>query len=153
MRTLRYALRQLLATPAFTAIAVLIAAIGIGASTAMFSTVHAVVLRPLPLPDPERLVVVYETNLERNVPIFSVSVPNFVDFRQRATSFASMAAVTWRAMNLTGAGEPQMIQVRQVSADFLSTLGVRLVQGRDFRADVDQRFVSAATAPAPASTN
>jgi predicted permease len=138
MRTLRYALRQLLATPGFTAIAVLIAAIGIGASTAMFSTVHAVVLKPLSLPEPDRLVTVYETNLERNVPLFSVSVPNYRDFKARATSFAAMAAVTWRAMNLTGAGEPQMIQVRQVTADFLSTVGVPMVQGRDFHPDEDR---------------
>ena len=138
MRTLRYALRQLLATPGFTAIAVLIAAIGIGASTAMFSTVHAVVLKPLSLPEPDRLVTVYETNLERNVPFFSVSVPNYVDFKARATSFAAMAAVTWRAMNLTGRGDPQLIQVRTVTANFLDTLGVRMAQGRDFTADEDR---------------
>ena len=119
MRTLRYAVRQLAATPGFTAVAILIVAIGIGASTAMFSTVHAVVLKPLALPEPDRLVTVYETNLERNVPFFSVSVPNYVDFKARATSFAAMAAVTWRAMNLTGRGEPQLIQVRTVTANFL----------------------------------
>jgi predicted permease len=138
MRTLRYAIRQLLATPAFTAIAVLIAAIGIGASTAMFSTVYAVVLKPLSLPEPDRLVAVYETNLERNVPSFSVSVPNYVDFRARATSFTAMAAVSWRAMNLTGRGEPQLIQVRTVTANFLQTLGVPMAQGRDFAADEDR---------------
>ena len=88
MRTLRYAVRQLAATPGFTAVAILIVAIGIGASTAMFSTVHAVVLKPLALPEPDRLVAVYETNLERDVPFFSVSVPNYVDFKARATSFA-----------------------------------------------------------------
>src|SRR4051812_13407875 len=99
MRTFRYAVRQLLATPAFTTISVLIVAIGIGASTAMFGVVDAVVVKPLALPDADRLVTVYETNLERNVPFFSVSVPNFVDFQARATSFSSMTAVTWRAMN------------------------------------------------------
>jgi putative ABC transport system permease protein len=138
MRTLRYALRQLLATPGFTAIAVLIAAVGIGASTAMFSTVHAVVLKPLSLPEPDRLVTVYETNLERDVPFFSVSVPNYVDFKARATSFVAMAAVTWRAMNLTGRGDPQLIQVRTVTASFLATLGVRMAQGRDFTANEDR---------------
>ena len=138
MRTLRYAVRQLAATPGFTAVAILIVAIGIGASTAMFSTVHAVVLKPLSLPEPDRLVTVYETNLERNVPFFSVSVPNYVDFKARATSFAAMAAVTWRAMNLTGRGEPQLIQVRTVTANFLDTLGVRMAQGRDFTADEDR---------------
>src|SRR5215218_6785038 len=135
MRTFRYAVRQLAATPGFTAIAILIVAIGIGASTAMFSVVDAVVLRPLAQPDAERLVTVYETNLERNVPFFSVSVPNYVDFEARARSFASMAAVTWRAMNLTGSGEPELIQVRTVTANFLATLGVSMAKGRDFLAE------------------
>ena len=138
MRTLRYALRQLAATPGFTAIAVLIVAIGIGASTAMFGVVDAVVVKPLALPDADRLVTVYETNLERNVPFFSVSVPNFVDFQARSTSFSAMAAVTWRAMNVTGRGEPQMVQVRTVTANFLRTLGVPLAQGRDFTAEDDR---------------
>jgi putative ABC transport system permease protein len=138
MRTVRYAVRQLLATPGFTAVAILIVAIGIGASTAMFSTVDAVVLRPLALPQADRLVAVYETNLERNVPFFSVSVPNYLDFKARARSFAAMAAVTWRAMNLTGSGEPEMIQVRTVTANFLGTLGVTMAKGRDFLADEDR---------------
>jgi predicted permease len=137
MRTFRYALRQLAATPGFTLIAVLIVAIGIGASTAMFGVVDAVVIRPLALPEADRLVAVYETNLERNVPFFSVSVPNYVDFQARTTSFAAMAAVTWRAMNLTGRGEPELIQVRTVTANFLQTLGVRMALGRDFTAEDD----------------
>ena len=138
MRLLRHAIRQLAATPGFTAVAVLIVAIGIGASTAMFSTVDAVVLRPLALPEADRLVAVYETNLERDVPFFSVSVPNYVDFKSQATSFSSLAAVTWRAMNLTGSGEPELIQVRTVTANFLGTLGVGMAKGRDFRADEDR---------------
>ena len=137
-RILRYAVRQLAATPGFTAVAILIVAIGIGAATAMFSTVDAVVLRPLALPDADRLVSVYETNLERDVPFFSVSVPNYVDFKARAKSFAAMAAVSWRAMNLTGSGEPQLIQVRMVTANFLGTLGVRMAQGRDFIPEEDR---------------
>jgi putative ABC transport system permease protein len=138
MRIIRYAIRQLAATPGFTAVAILIVAIGIGASTAMFSTVDAVVLRPLALPEADRLVTVYETNLERDVPFFSVSVPNYVDFKARATSFASMAAVSWRAMNLTGSGEPELIQVRMVTGNFLRTLGVGMAQGRDFLAEEDR---------------
>jgi putative ABC transport system permease protein len=138
MRILRYAIRQLAATPGFTTVAILIVAIGIGSATAMFSTVDAVVLRPLALPEADRLVVVYETNLERDVPFFSVSVPNYVDFKNQATSFSSMAAVTWRAMNLTGSGEPELIQVRNVTANFLNTLGVGMAKGRDFLAEEDR---------------
>ena len=84
-------------------------------------------------PQADRLVAVYETNLERNVPLFSVSVPNYVDFQARATSFAAMAAVTWRAMNVTGRGEPELIQVRTVTANFLGTLGVRRSAGASSR--------------------
>ncbi len=72
------------------------------------------------------------------MPFFSVSVPNYVDFKARATSFAAMAAVTWHAMNLTGSGEPRLIQVRMVTANFLDTLGVRMAQGRDFAAEEDR---------------
>jgi putative ABC transport system permease protein len=138
MRSLTYAVRQLAATPGFTAVAVLIVAIGIGASTAMFSVVDAVVLKPLALPDSDRLVAVYETNLERDLPAFSVSVPNYLDFQARSKSFASLAAVYWRAMNLTGSGEPELIQVRAVTANFLETLGVRMALGRDFRREEDR---------------
>jgi predicted permease len=138
MRSLRYAVRQLLATPGFTAIAVLITAIGIGAATTMFSIVDAVVLKPFALPDPGRLVVVYETNLERNVPFFATSVPNYVDFKARAKGFSSLAAVYWRAMNLTGRGEPELIQVRAMTASFLPTLGVRMAKGRAFTAEEDR---------------
>src|SRR6185503_8909162 len=98
---LRYALRTLGKSPGFTAIALAIVAIGIGAATAMFSTVDTLVLRPVALPEPDRLVGVYETNLERNLPFFSVSVPNYVDWKNRAQSWQSLAAFGWRAMNLT----------------------------------------------------
>jgi predicted permease len=138
MRTLRYALRQLAATPGFTAIAVLIVAIGIGSSTAMFSVVDAVVLKPLALPESDRLVQVYETNLERDLPMFEVSVLNYVDFRARSKSFASLAAVGWQAMNLTGSGEPELIQVRRVTANFFGTMGVSMARGRDFRPEEDR---------------
>ena len=132
MRTLRYAFRQLLVSPGFTAIAVLIVAVGIGAATAMFSTVDAVLLRPLALPEPDRLVAVYETNPERDLPAFALSVPNYVDFKARAEGFLDVAAVYWRAMNLTGRGEPEMVQVRAITANFLSTLGARFALGRNF---------------------
>src|SRR5262245_22793772 len=121
MRNMRYAVRQLLATPGSTAIAVLIAAIGIGAATTLSGLVDAVVLKPFALPDADRLVVVYETNLERNVPYFATSVPNYMDFKARAKSFSSLAAVYWRAMNLTGRGAPELIQVRAMTANFLPT--------------------------------
>ena len=101
---LKFALRSLRYTPGFTLVAVLIVAIGIGAATAMFSAVNALVLRPLALPEPDRLVSIYETNLPRNQPFFSVSVPNFTDWKARARSWESLAAIGERAMNLTSDG-------------------------------------------------
>jgi putative ABC transport system permease protein len=138
MTELRHAFRQLAKSPGYVAVAVLIVAIGIGAATAMFSTVNALVLRPIALPEPERLVVIYETNLPRNLPTFSVSIPNYVDWKNRSTSWESLAAVGSRAMNLTGGHEPELAQVLQLSADYLPTVGIPLVLGRGFRLEEDR---------------
>ena len=131
-------LRALLKTPAYLITSILIVAIGIGAVTTMYSTVSAVVLRPFQLPEPERLVSVLEDNLSRNLSIFSVSVPNYADWRDRSQSFQSLAAVEGRAMNLTGRGEPEHVAARAVTANFLSTFGVTPKQGRDFLAEEDR---------------
>jgi len=135
---LRYVLRTLGKSPGFTAIALAIVAIGIGAATAMFSTVDTLVLRPVALPEPDRLVGVYETNLERNLPFFSVSVPNYVDWKNRAQSWQSLAAFGWRAMNLTGEGEPELVQVKTITANFLPTLGIPVMLGRNFMESEDK---------------
>ncbi|HUG10389.1 MAG TPA: ABC transporter permease [Opitutaceae bacterium] len=130
---LRIAVRRLLKSSGFTGVAVAIVAIGIGAATAMFSIVNTLVLEPVALPEPDRLVAVYETHLERNLPDFAVSLPNYMDWRDRNQSFASIAALNWRAMNLTGdGGEPELIQVKRVSANFLPTLGIPVLHGRNF---------------------
>jgi putative ABC transport system permease protein len=138
MNDLKFALRQLTKSPGFTATAVLIVAIGIGAATAMFSAVDALVLRPLALPEPERLFVVYESNLPRNVPFFSSSLPNYVDWRNRGESWESLAAVRGRAMNLTGGSDPEFINVRAMTANFLPTLGITPLMGRGFLEDEDR---------------
>jgi predicted permease len=137
MNDLRYAVRQLAKSPGFLVVAVLIVAIGIGAATAMFSTVNALVLRPASLPEPERLVVVYETNLARNLPTFAVSIPNYLDWKIRSTSWESLAALGARAMNVTGGAEPELEQVLTVSADFFSTLGIPVTHGRGFHPQED----------------
>jgi putative ABC transport system permease protein len=129
---LKFALRSLRYTPGFTLVAVLIVAIGIGAATAMFSAVNALVLRPLALPEPDRLVSIYETNLPRNQPFFSVSVPNFADWKARARSWESLAATSGRAMNLTSDGEPELVQASTVTASFFPTLGMPVLRGRNF---------------------
>ncbi|HEX2100895.1 MAG TPA: ABC transporter permease, partial [Candidatus Synoicihabitans sp.] len=118
--------------------ALLIVAIGIGAVTSIFSVVNALVLRPLVLPEPERLALVYETNLSRNLPAFAASVPNYVDWKQRSTSWESLAAIGRRAMNVTDGDEPELEQVLTMTADFLPTLGIPLARGRGFLPAEDQ---------------
>lgn len=129
---LRFACRALVKKPGFALTTVLIVALGIGAATAMFSTINALVLRPIALPEPDRLVAVYETNLARNQPFFSVSIPNYADWTAQARSWESLAAINWHAMNLTGDGDPELVQVKQITANFLPTLGIATTQGRNF---------------------
>ena len=138
MNNIRHAFRSLRKTPGFTAIAILIVALGIGTATAMFSTVNALVLRPIALPKSERLVAIYETNLARNITTFSVSIPNYYDWKNRAKSWDSIAALNWRPMNLTGRGEPESIPCKAVTANFLPTLGIPIVLGRNFTEEEDR---------------
>jgi putative ABC transport system permease protein len=135
---MKHAFRQLTKSPGYAIISILIVAIGIGAVTTMFSTVSAVILRPFHLPAPERLVAVFEDNLAHNLSVFQVSAPNYADWRDRSQSFQSLAAVDWRAKNLTGHGEPEHIAVRGVTANFLSTFGVNPKFGRDFLSEEDR---------------
>ncbi|HKP82323.1 MAG TPA: ABC transporter permease, partial [Pyrinomonadaceae bacterium] len=133
---LRYALRGLRKHRGFTAVAVITLALGIGANTAIFTVINTVLLRPLPYERPDQLVVLMETVAERPA---GVSYPNFVDWRNQSTSLENVVAVRNReSFNLTGAGESERLQGRLVSANFLSTLGVKPIRGRDFAAEEDQ---------------
>ncbi|HKY42654.1 MAG TPA: ABC transporter permease [Pyrinomonadaceae bacterium] len=130
---LRYSGRMLLKHPGFTLIAVLTLGLGIGANTAIFSIVNAVLLRPFPYHAPEQLVTLGEF-----VPRGSVSYPNFVDWRAQSTLFESVSAVrSNESYNFTGAGEPERVQGRLVSAGFFSLLGMMPILGRDFVAEDD----------------
>jgi len=135
---LRHAFRSLAKSPGYATVAILIVALGVGAATAIFSAVNGVILRPFALPDPDRLVAVYETNLSRNLTIFSVSAPNYADWRDRSHSWQSLAALTWRTMNLTGQGEPEIVAVRAVTANFLPTFGIAPTLGRNFLDEEDR---------------
>src|SRR6266513_825348 len=104
MNDLRFAFRQLLKNRGFTAVAVLTLALGIGANTAIFSVVNAVLLRPLPYPESERLVWLSERGA--NFPTMSVSYPNFIDWRAQQTVFDYLGVYNWGSYNLTGSGEP-----------------------------------------------
>jgi len=128
----RYGVRMLLKHPGFTFIAVLTLALGIGVNTALFSVVNAVLLRPLPYAEPERLVQIYEANAQQGFDRFAFSLANFIDHRDQQTGFEQMAAYNrWNA-NLTGAGEPERVQVAIVSASFLPLLRVQPLLGRGF---------------------
>ena len=133
----RYALRQLARMPGFTAVAALTLAIGIGATTAIFSIVHAVVLRPLPFPEPERLVRIYSSSSRRDDA--TVSAASFVAWRERAHSFAQLVPVEYRNFTLiTGDRPAEQVTGERVSADFFPALAVRLLLGRPFSKDEDK---------------
>ena len=135
---LRYGLRMLWKSPAFTSIAVLALALGIGANSAIFSVVNTVLLRPLPYKNPDQLMMVWEDATQQGFPFNTPSPANFLDWRQQNTVFESMAAMAQRSFNLTGAGEPERFDGRRVSANLFALLGVQPVVGRSFLPEEDQ---------------
>lgn len=135
----RFGVRMLRKQPGFAVIAVLTLGLGIGANTAIFSIVNAVLLRPFPYQAPEQLVLVQEGGAASRGNGFSPSYPNFVDWRAQNTALASIAAVRGNeSFNFTSASEPERVPGRLVSAEFLSTLGIKPLIGRDFRAEDDR---------------
>ena len=134
----RYAFRMLLKNPGFTAIAVIALTLGIGANTAIFSVVNAVLLRPLPYPESDRLVMIFENNPSKGWDTFSVSPANFLDWRSQNKSFEDLAAFTGAAFNLAGSGDPERIAGSRVSSSLFSILRVNAEYGRVFTADEDQ---------------
>src|SRR5262252_6648792 len=134
----RYALRMLAKNPAFTAIAVVALALGIGANTAIFSVVNAVLLRPLSFKHPEQLVMLWENAAHLGFPKDTPSPANFLDWQKQAQSFTGMAAMAERSFNLTGVGEPERLEGRRVSANLFDLLGVPALLGRTFVADDDR---------------
>jgi putative ABC transport system permease protein len=129
---LRYALRMLRNSPGFTAVAILTLALGIGATTAIFSVIDSVLLRPLPYKDPAGLVLVWENNSQHPNPHNTVSPPDFLDWQSRNNVFAEMSALFDQRANLTGNGVPQEVVVQDVSANFFSVLGVDPILGPGF---------------------
>lgn len=132
LHDLRFALRQFVHSPGFTAVAVLIVALGIGATTAMFSAVNALVIRPIALPESDRLAVVYETNLPLQISRFTASSPNYRDWCERSRSWESLAAADDNAMNLTGLDGAEMVYVLNVTPNLLGTFGLSTLLGRGF---------------------
>ena len=132
---LRYGLRVLIKNPGFTAIAVLTLALGIGANTAIFSVVNAVLLRPLPYKDSDRLVMVWEVDQKKGVNHVQVSAPNYVDWRDQNEVFEQMAAAFARpdtGVNLTDGTNPEWVQAAVTTGNLFSVLGIQPALGRAF---------------------
>jgi putative ABC transport system permease protein len=137
LQDLRYALRTLLRSPGFTLVAVLTLALGIGANTAIFSVVNAVLLRPLPYPDPDRLVMLWGTYPEFGQT--TTSLPDFRDWREQSTAFGELAGHVPTTSNLAIAeGEPGRVRRAIVTANFFRTLGVQPLLGRFFLPEEEQ---------------
>jgi len=134
----RYGARVLRRSPGFTAVAAITLALGVGANTAIFTVVNAVVLRPLPFSEPDRLIRVWESNPEKGWPQFSASHPNFLDWRAQARSFERLAAQTGAGFTLTSGGDADIVRGLAVTSDLLPLLGIAPALGRNFRAEEDQ---------------
>ena len=136
---IRYGLRQLIKHPGFTLVAVLTLALGIGANTAIFSVVNAVLLKPLPFPAPEELVAIGGVDLSETASpprLYSLCFPDFADFREQNRSFSSMAVYRDRTVALVDEKGAQSVRGEKVSGEFFDVLGVKPILGRGFtRAD------------------
>ena len=136
VQDLRYATRALKRAPGFAAVSILTLALGIAATTIVYSIVDGILLRPLPIKEPDRVMLARETSPTGTD--MSLAWPNYQDWRKRQTSFESLAA--WRGLtaNLTGVDQPRRLNVRHMTWDLLSTLGVTPALGRDFTPADDQ---------------
>jgi len=142
LHDLRYGVRGLLKRPGFAALVVLTLALGVGATTAIFSFVYGVLLRPLPFPEQERLVVAWEKDITANTPFVELSVAEVRDWQAQSQSFNSLAAMPTTVYGygyvLTGRGDPVQLESARVSGSYFSTLGVHAALGRVFNEGDDQ---------------
>ena len=137
LQDIRYALRQLRKSPGFTAVAVITLALGIGATTAIFSVVYGVLLRPLPYSGADRIMAVSEVN--SNGRPSRLADPNFDDFRDQSHSFQSIAKYAAETVSVSGASQPTRTTVATVTPEFLPVFGVEPIVGRDFTASDDKK--------------
>lgn len=138
LKDIRYAIRDLVKSRGFSIVAVLTLALGIGGPTAMFSVIKAVVLRPLPFNDPDRLVQVREYDTRRSASQLPFSYPDFADARARNHSFSRVAAYNDDELTATGFGEPRHVAVEKITPGLFEMLGVHPSLGRSFQDDEDQ---------------
>ena len=137
LQDLRYGVRTLLKSPGFTLVAVIALALGIGANTAMFGIVNAVLLRPIPYPQPDRLLQLYSSG--RDFDHGLVSYLNFLDWQRRSRSFQEMAAYRTDNFNLTGQADPERLRGAMASARVFALLGMQPLVGRTFSDEEDRR--------------
>jgi putative ABC transport system permease protein len=137
LQDLRYGVRALAKNPGFTVVAVLTLALGIGANTAIFSVVDAVLLRSLPYPESDRLFTVYQTLPEAPAQNTGVSYPNYLDWTQQNEAFESIAAVRGNVLALSGQGEPTYIQTGSVTSNYFDVLRVKPLLGRTLQPSDD----------------
>jgi putative ABC transport system permease protein len=137
---LKYGFRVLRKNPAFALGAILVLALGIGANTAIFSVVNAVLIRPLPYSDPGRIAMVYHVPPQKSVPgskIFAVSPANYLDWQKQSNVFDAMSIFHFTTMTLTGRDQPEAVQGLVVSSEFFQVLGVTPMKGRAFTSEED----------------
>ena len=137
-KDIRYAVRGLLKRPGFTAIVVITLALGVGTNTAIFSVVNAVLLRPLPYPNPDQIVMIWRRLETLSLHKLPASPEEFVDYRDRNHSFSAIAAYAIVGRDLTGAGDAERIDSAKVTAQFFSVLGTHPLRGRTFLIEEDQ---------------
>jgi putative ABC transport system permease protein len=135
---IRYALRSLSKRPGFTFIAVLTLALGIGANTAIFSAINALLLKPLPFPELDRVVAVWDKLPSRGVLHNEVAMANYLDLKAQNQSFDQLAIYRWWSANLTGVDTPERIQGFLVSANYLDAIGIKPIMGRNFYPEENQ---------------
>jgi putative ABC transport system permease protein len=133
----RYAMRMLAKSPAFTVVSVLTLALGIGANTAIFSLVHSILLRPLPYRDSDQIVRMIQSSPVLGLPTWGVSQADFAAYREGNRSFESMAIFASGEINLNGDGEPERLPVGNVTSDFFKVFGINPILGRTFQEGED----------------
>ena len=132
---LRYGFRSLLRNPGFSAVAILALALGIGPNSAIFTVVNAVLLKPLPMPEPDRVMMIWQTLLKSGFDQLPATGADYLDWKQQSHSFENMSAafaIPEYGLNISGTGEPERVAAAMCSKEFLPVLRINPVVGRNF---------------------
>ena len=135
---IRYAIRNLIKRPSFTVIAVVTLALGIGANSCIFSAINALLLKPLPIPNQDRVMTIWDTNPSHGWDHNEVTMANYLDLRAQNQTFDPLALYRWWSANLTGLETPERIQGFLVTGNFFDAIGVKPMMGRGFFEEENQ---------------